>query len=638
MKTLRSVSRIITGVVFIFSGFVKAVDPLGSAYKFADYFNAFHIGFLSPGALPLSIFLSSTELLIGITLLLGFRMRIAAWILLIFMSFFTLLTFILALTNPVTDCGCFGDALILTNWQTFFKNIVLMVFVLVIFTGRSKFTIVRGPTEEWAVILLFYSGAVIFSLYNYHHLPLLDFRPYSVGTNINDGMIIPPGAPEDEYKTELIYKNKESGKESVFTMENFPRDTVSWQFVDARSELVKKGYEPPIHNFNIVAPDGNDITSHILSEPGFTFILISYDAAEADTGAIRSANDLFHLSQTMPALDFYAVTASNEDVLSTIRQNTGIGYDFCLADEITLKTIVRSNPGLLLVKDGTIIAKWGRKDFPGPEDLRAYSTVFSDFPLCQGCIPKEIDSPPFGSAQDKFETVLRYRNTVTDSIASFSIENFPKDKEKWAFVNSETTKIPGGFKAPLENLKINAVYGMDLTELALNNENISFLAFLRSPFETNPLLLKKLNEFAGMAGEHLTEPFEFFGLTALGTEEILHFTDEFISPVEFYHIPAEALDIVDFKEVLLIMLRQGRVEKVWKDENFPETAALDNIVSRSLKPAEQVLMPMVLGHYRQLMEKRMVFTLIFIFFTIVCLFRTVLDSRLIKKKHGRQDH
>ncbi|HYW95838.1 MAG TPA: BT_3928 family protein, partial [Bacteroidales bacterium] len=275
MKILRLISRLITGIVFIFSGFVKAVDPLGSTYKFTDYFNAFHLGFLEPLALPLAIVLSSTELVLGITLLLGYRMRAAAWVLLFFMSFFTLLTFILALTNPVTDCGCFGDALILTNWETFFKNVVLMGFVLILFTGRSKFTELRFPAVEWGVVALFFAITVVFSLYNYNHLPVLDFRPYAIGTNIEQGMIIPEGAPEDVYSTELMYKNKKSGEEKVFSMKDFPKDTLTWDFVDARSELVKRGYEPPIHNFNIVAPNGVDITDHILTRSGFTFLLIS---------------------------------------------------------------------------------------------------------------------------------------------------------------------------------------------------------------------------------------------------------------------------------------------------------------------------------------------------------------------------
>ncbi len=152
MKYIRLLSRLLVGVVFIFSGFVKAVDPLGSAYKFADYFTAFKLGFLEFLALPMGIFLSAFELILGLTLVLGYRRKTTFTVLLWFMSFFTLLTFILALFNPVSDCGCFGDALILTNWQTFFKNVVLMVFVLLLYFGRNS-TYDSGPVlREWMVV------------------------------------------------------------------------------------------------------------------------------------------------------------------------------------------------------------------------------------------------------------------------------------------------------------------------------------------------------------------------------------------------------------------------------------------------------------------------------------------------------
>ena len=150
MKYIRLISRLIVGMVFIFSGFVKAVDPLGSAYKFADYFTAFKLGFLEFLALPLGIFLSAFELILGLTLILGYRRKTVFQILMWFMSFFTLLTFILAIFNPVTDCGCFGDALILTNWQTFFKNVVLMVFVSILYFGRNSEYNSGPPAAYWS--------------------------------------------------------------------------------------------------------------------------------------------------------------------------------------------------------------------------------------------------------------------------------------------------------------------------------------------------------------------------------------------------------------------------------------------------------------------------------------------------------
>ncbi len=626
MKTLRLISRILTGIVFIFSGFVKGVDPLGSTYKFTDYFNAFHLGFLEPLALPLAILLSSAELVLGISLLLGYRMKVVAWAVLLFMSFFTVLTFILALTNPVTDCGCFGDALILTNWETFFKNIFLMVLVLIIFAGRFNYDPLRDPVIEWGVILLFFVASVFFSVYNYLHLPLLDFRPYAVGVNIEEGMKIPEDAPADVYSTELIYRNKQTGKEKVFSMDNFPRDTTKWKFIDARSELVSKGYEPPIHNFNIVAPDGNDITSAILDDPGFTFILVSYDLAGADRKALEKANDLFHLSQTLPGLSFYFVTASGEKEQQEIKKENGLDFDFCLADEITLKTVVRSNPGLLLLKDGTIMAKWGSRDIPGQHSFPEYRSVFTGFPLCEGCDLQLIGQPPDGTPPDKFQTVLYYRNTGNDSLAAFTIDNFPRNDDRWVFEKSETHKLPGGYVSPVENLKITSVYGADVTNVALNGNELHFLLFLRSPFSTDPKLLQKLNLLAGMAGDYLNGPYEFFGLSALSGQEIIQFTDQYVTPIAFYHVPEAAMNIAGYKQVLLVMLRDGRVLKVWKDEDLPDASSLAGIRGESLPAAEHVLLPGVLTSYRNTMDKRLVYLFIFGFFSVIFLLRTLLGQ------------
>ncbi|TFH26781.1 MAG: DoxX family protein, partial [Bacteroidia bacterium] len=207
MKYIRLLSRIILGMVFIFSGFVKAVDPLGSAYKFADYFAAFRLGFLEFLALPMGVLLSAFELVLGIILILGYRKRVIFAVTLWFMVFFTVLTFILALFNPVSDCGCFGDALILTNWQTFYKNVVLMVFVLILWVARKKESDSGPVVGEWVVIGGLYVMASLFSFWNYRHLPLIDFRPYDVGTVISEKMNVPEGMPVDEYKTSLVYKN-----------------------------------------------------------------------------------------------------------------------------------------------------------------------------------------------------------------------------------------------------------------------------------------------------------------------------------------------------------------------------------------------------------------------------------------------
>ncbi|MEN8229572.1 MAG: BT_3928 family protein [Bacteroidota bacterium] len=369
MKYVRVISRIILGIVFIFSGFVKVVDPLGSAYKFSDYFNAFRLGFLDGLALPLGIFLSAFELVLGITLILGYRRRIVYWVLMWFMLFFTLLTFILALFNPVSDCGCFGDALILTNWQTFLKNVILMLFVLTLYFNRKLEADTDHPWKEWMAVICLFAGVVWFSVWNHNHLPLLDFRPYDVGTTIQDEMGIPEGAPVDLYESTLIYRNKESGKRESFSIEDYPRDTLLWEFESSESKLVKKGYEPPIHDFAIMDEYGMDLVDEIVTNTDYSLLMISYDLSKAEESGLINARDWSQLEILADDFTFYAVTASPTDLMESISSSLGLGYEFLAADEIMLKTIVRSNPGFLLLKNGSIIGKWGNRDFPSIEEL-----------------------------------------------------------------------------------------------------------------------------------------------------------------------------------------------------------------------------------------------------------------------------
>jgi len=369
MKTeniLSLISRLIVGIVFIFSGFVKGVDPLGSTYKFTDYFNAFNLGFLEPFAFTLAIVLAAAEFIIGVSLIFRFRYRLAAWALLVFMSFFTLLTFILALTNPVSDCGCFGDAIIMTNWQTFFKNLILIPFMLHIFWFRAAQQDAFKPLFSWLAIVVFSIVFLGMGLHAYHHLPVLDFRPYSVGTSIPAKMSIPEGAVQDEFKTFLYYEK--DGTVEEFTEDNFPWQDTTWTYVDSKHILVEKGYEPPIHDFTIVDETDIDITSDLLSDQGYSFLLVATHLKNADTEALNYASRLAAWCG-QAGHSFYCATASGGQEIEEIRQSLDPAFGFHTTDEITLKTIVRANPGLLLLREGTILAKWHYRDFPELEDF-----------------------------------------------------------------------------------------------------------------------------------------------------------------------------------------------------------------------------------------------------------------------------
>ncbi|MDR1667063.1 MAG: DoxX family protein [Bacteroidales bacterium] len=375
MKILANVARILLGGVFIFSGFVKGVDPLGSTYKFLDYFTAFHLTSLSPAVFVLAILQNTGETLIGIALVWRLRMKVAAWAALLFMLFYTTLTFILALTNPVTDCGCFGDALILTNWQTFFKNLVLMVLAITVFIRRNKFLPVYRPAAEWLCVIA--AAAVItgISLYCYRHLPLFDFRPYSVGVNIPQNMTVPEGMPADEFETTLYYEK--DGVVKAFSEQDYPWNDSTWTWKDTRSVLLKKGYQPPIHDFSVVtAEHGADITEELLSDESYTFLLVAYRLNESNRKALQQANEIAQFCRNNN-YGFYCLTSSLQDEIHSVKSQLGLSYEFCFTDAITLKTIIRANPGLLLLKKGTILAKWHFNDMPDAQELTGDLTGYA---------------------------------------------------------------------------------------------------------------------------------------------------------------------------------------------------------------------------------------------------------------------
>jgi uncharacterized membrane protein YphA (DoxX/SURF4 family) len=359
MKIIRYLSRIIVGIVFIFSGFVKAVDPLGTAYKFQDYFQAFNLEFLRSLALPLAILLITIEFIAGFSVLTGLRLKTGIWGVLLLMLVFTPLTFILALANPVSDCGCFGDAIHLTTWQTFWKNIVLLVFVIFLITGRKNIPD-KNHVREWSILSVVIIFFVLFSLYNLKYLPVMDFLPYKKGVNINEGMMIPEGKPSDEYSTTFIYEK--DGVQKEFTLENYPADDTTWLFINQKSILLKKGYQPPIHDFSIMSTENEDITQNILTDPEYTVLMITKKLSEADS---VNLNKGFELGKSLKnaGISFYVLTSSGSDEVNRLQSDLPFG----LMDETTLKSMMRANPGYILIKNGTIIDKWSWANVPDKE-------------------------------------------------------------------------------------------------------------------------------------------------------------------------------------------------------------------------------------------------------------------------------
>ena len=357
-----SIARTLLAVTFIFSGFVKAVDPLGTVYKIEDYLKAFG-GFFTE-LLPLAevgaIALISAELILGVCLLLNVRTHWTSWLSLVFYLVMTPLTLWIALTNPVSDCGCFGDALVLTNWQTFWKNVVLLSLVVVLLVCRKAIPQTFTWQAELGIALITFFAGFGLMEYTYLHLPVMDFRPYKIGNNIPELMEIPDDAEPDVYETTLIYEK--DGVQQEFTLENYPKGDPEWQFVDQKSVLVKKGYEPPIHDFEILTMEFEDITYDILESEEPVTLVAMYDLQKTDRKQMDKVLRIY-TECLLRGEQCYFLTGSGEEEIFDFGEETGMDEEtvekvFCTIDPVTLKTIVRANPGVFVVQNGTIIDKY----------------------------------------------------------------------------------------------------------------------------------------------------------------------------------------------------------------------------------------------------------------------------------------
>jgi len=380
MKHIRIISRILVGLVFIFSGFVKGIDPMGSAIKFSEYFEIFHLSWLGSASLVLSILLSTAEFLIGVSLLIGLRMKVTAWAALLFMSFFTLLTLYSAIYNPVTDCGCFGDAIKLTNWGTFYKNVVLIIIVIFIFYSRDKYLPYAKPLYEWLLVIFFASAGAGISIYCYQHLPIMDFRPYSIGTYIPEKMVNPPGTQADQYETILYYEKNGVVKEFPVINNKVTMPDSTWTFKDSKSKLVKQGEAPPIHGFSINTANGDDIASIVLADTSYSFVFITHDATKVPLKLWQKIQD-YYLFSVAKKHKFYVLTSTPKSLTDEIKDKFHLIIDFYYTDETTLKTIIRSNPGLVLLRHGTVLGMWHYNDFPstGYFNGNIMSKVLTDY-------------------------------------------------------------------------------------------------------------------------------------------------------------------------------------------------------------------------------------------------------------------
>ena len=367
ISVITTVCRFVLAVVFIFSGFVKAIDPLGTQYKIQDYLDALGWAGVFPEYIPFiaSVLLGMLEFCLGVYLFFGIRRIIAPRAVVAVMAVMTPLTFWLALDNPVTDCGCFGDALILTNWETFGKNVVLLAMSLVVLKYRKCVHPLATPRFSWVIALYGFLYIFCMTIYCYRHLPVFDFRPYYVGADIRQGMEVPEGEEPTELETRFVLQK--DGVKKEFTLDNYPDST--WTFVDSRMVVKKQGYEPPIHDFAMFRyEDGEDITEQVLADEGYTFLLVAHQLGLANESRIDLINELYDYCLEY-GYAFYCLTSSSDEDILKWQEDTGAEYPFCLMDNTTLRTMVRSNPGLILLKKGTVLWKWSVVDIPDEYEL-----------------------------------------------------------------------------------------------------------------------------------------------------------------------------------------------------------------------------------------------------------------------------
>lgn len=363
MKILVGIARWVVGILFIFSGFVKLNDPIGFSFKLEEYFSpsVLNLEFLAPFALVIALLLVIFELVLGIMLLIGYLPKFTTWALLLMIIFFTFLTFYSAYFNKVTDCGCFGDAIPLTPWQSFYKDIILFMLILILFFKREYITPYFARASHRWIVFLSFILCFLFAYYVLMHLPWIDFRAYKEGTNIQQAMTIPEGAQEAVY--DYHWKFKVNGEEEIHTTRgNYP--SVQGEFIGVETELVKKGYEPPIHDFSI-EKNGENFTSEILQEEKLLMI-IAYSLSRSEDDGLKKLKPMIQEARSK-GYRVIGLSASGEELKQQMNERYGLDLEWFFSDETALKTIIRSNPGLVRLEDGTIKQK---RHWNDAEDLQ----------------------------------------------------------------------------------------------------------------------------------------------------------------------------------------------------------------------------------------------------------------------------
>ena len=387
-RIIVNLCRLIIAATFIFSGYVKAIDPLGTQYKIQDYLTVLNLRSYIPDWITLSasVGLSAFEFTLGILMLFAIRRRLTSRLIVGFISIMTLITVWLVIANPIKDCGCFGDVITLTNTESLIKNIVLLICAITVAAWPLRMVRFISKTNQWIIINYTIIFILLSSGYSLYKLPQFDFRPYRVGVNIKSGMEIPQGAKKPKFETTFLMRK--NGVEKAFSLADYPDST--WTFVDSKTVQIEAGYVPPIHDFAIERMnDGQDITNEVLSDSGYTFLLIAPHLEQADDSNFGAIDQIFEYAQE-EHIPFYCLTASTKEAITKWEDITGAEYPFCTTDETTLKTMIRSNPGLMLLKNGEIIHKWSHNDLPKGDELNAPLQQLSIGKMSTDSVPGKI--------------------------------------------------------------------------------------------------------------------------------------------------------------------------------------------------------------------------------------------------------
>lgn len=374
-KIIVVLSRVLVGATFVFSGLMKAVDPLGFTYKIQDYLIELGLTTLFPLALPATVSMVTAEFALGVFLLLGIYRKWTTRLILLFMIFFTPLTLWVAIANPVKDCGCFGDAFIISNWQTFYKNLLLLAGAVWLTVKWKHITPLFTKKTVLPVAITTLLLGVLFALHNLYRLPVIDFRPYRVGANIPLQMYVDP-EKADLYETIFLYSKDGVTKE--FREENYPWNDSTWTFVDMKTHLVREGQKPKIEDFSVESlyfddatdswQSGGNITDIILSDPSYTFLMVAYSLEKMHMRHLNRFREVArHTAEK--GYSFYLLTASSPDEVGTWERKQRTGFQFAHVDERTLKTMIRANPGLMLLKEGTVMGKWDDSEVPSNDKI-----------------------------------------------------------------------------------------------------------------------------------------------------------------------------------------------------------------------------------------------------------------------------